>query len=68
MLFVRNNNTMSLFLFRVRTSQPCLDQAIANAIAFARTVLDMPLGCARFVCFCYKYIFKYLMAAFKVKS
>jgi len=43
MLFLRNNTTMPLFLFRVRTSQSYSDQAITNAIAFDSTVQDLPL-------------------------
>jgi len=30
---------------------------ITNTISFASAVLDLPLGCAKYVCFCYKFIF-----------
>jgi len=55
MLFFRNT-ALLLFLSRVRIAQPYSDQVITNAIAVANTILDLPLGYAKLVCFCYKYI------------
>jgi len=55
-LLFRDNNTMLLFLFLLRTSQPCSNDTIANPIAFASTVLNLPLGCGKLVCFCNKFI------------
>ena len=57
MLFFRNIITAQLFLSRVRIVQVYLELVTANVIAFASTVLDLPLGCAKLVCFCYKLIF-----------
>ena len=54
MLFFRNSNTVPLSLGRVRTAQQA---AVTNGIAFASTVLDLPVGCAKLVCFCYDFIF-----------
>jgi len=41
--------------------------AITKAIAFASTVLDLPVGCAILVCFCYEFVLC-LMAALKGKA
>jgi len=51
MLYFHNNAAILLFLFCVRTAQPYSDQVITNMVAFVSTVFDMPLGCAKLVCF-----------------
>ena len=42
--------------------------AITNAIAFANTVLDLPLSCAKLVCFCYQFIFLMLDGSLERKT
>jgi len=53
MLFFRNKTLVPLFLFRVETAQ----QSQTRSLAFASTVLDLLLGCAKLLCFCYEFIF-----------
>jgi len=50
MLLFRNKTPLP---FRVRTAQ----QSQTRYLSFASTVLDLPLRCAKLVCFCYKFIF-----------
>jgi len=51
------DNIVPLFLSRMRNAQPNSGNQITNAMAFASTVLDLALCCAKLVCFCYKFIF-----------
>jgi len=59
----RNNTPVPLFLFRVRTAQQSQTRSL-----FASTVLDLPVGCAKLVYFCYKFIFHCLVATLKGKA
>ena len=64
MLFFRNNTTIQYFSSACELPSLAQLTQFTDAIAFASTALDLPLGCAKLVSFYYKFIF-YLIAALK---
>jgi len=62
MVLFRNKTHVPLILFRVRTVQ----QSQTRSLSFASTVLVLPLGCAKLICF--KFTFAMLGGNFERKS
>jgi len=62
MLLFRNKTPVPLILFSVRTAH----QSQTRSLSFASTVLDLPLGCTKLVCF--KFSFATLRGKFERKS
>jgi len=62
MLLFRNKTHVPLILFRVRTAQ----QSQTRSLSYVSTVLDLPLGCAKLVCF--NFSFAMLCGNFERKS
>ena len=65
MFFCESRVVSSLNLVLFRNNRVATLALASIALAF---VLDLSLGCAKFVCFFYKFIFQCLMAVLKEKA